>query len=200
MYKLFGSPSTRAGRVMWMLEELGAPYEVISAYPHAPEVLAVNPSGKIPVLADGDAIITDSTAIMIHLADKHGALTYPAGSIERAKMTAAICFAIDDVEQSLWTLAKHGFVLPEDLRKAAEVEPACRHEWNVAMKNLEALLGDGPFLMGADFTVPDIILGHLGGWAKTIGFEAPEGPVADYMTRIRARPGWRAVVAARKAA
>lgn len=200
MYTLYGSPKSRAGRVMWMLEELDVPYDVVACGPHSPEILAVNPSGKIPALKDGETVIVDSTAILLHLADKHGAMTCPLGSAERARMMSIVCFAVDEVEQPLWTLAKHGFVLPEDLRRAAEVEPACRHEWNQAMKTLADLIGDGPYVMGEAFTVPDVILGHLGGWAKTTGFDAPDGVVGDYMTRVRARAGWRAVVEARKAA
>ncbi|MEO0360503.1 MAG: glutathione S-transferase family protein [Pseudomonadota bacterium] len=200
MYKLYGSPKTRAARVMWMLEEIGADYEIVPCGPHSPEVEALSPLGKIPVLVDGDAAIFDSVSIMTHLADKHDALTFPVGSAERARMNSILCFAVDDVDQPLWTLAKHGFVLPEELRRAKEIEPACRHEWERAMASLEKILGDGPFVMGEDFTVPDIVLGHLGGWAKATGFATPEGPVADYMTRVRARPGWRAVVEARKAA
>lgn len=200
MYKLYGSAKTRGGRVMWMLEELGAEYEVLDYGPHAPEVYEVNPGGKIPVLLDGDLAISDSTAILLHLADKHGELTFPVGSPERSRMMSVVGFAIDEVEQPLWTVAKHGFVLPEDVRALEAVTPACHFEWKKAMKTLGALLGDKTFVMGDRFTVPDIIIGHLGGWAKGAGFPAPEGAVADYMARIRSRPGWRAVVEARTAA
>lgn len=200
MYKLYGSPKSRAGRVMWMLEELGADYEVIDAGPHSPAVYALNPSGKIPILVDGDVVVTDSTAIMLHLADKHGAMTYPAGSAERAKMTSLVSFAVDEVEQPLWTGTKHGFILPEALRCAEAITPALHHEFKVAMTTLDKRLGGGPFVMGEEFTVPDVILGHLGGWAKMTGFPAPPERVAEYMKRIRARPAWRAVVEARKGA
>ena len=200
MYKLYGSPKSRAGRVIWMLEELGVPYELIAAAPHSPEIVAVNPSGKIPVLVDGDLALSDSTAILFHLADKHGKLTFPAGSPERARMTAALCFATDAIEQPLWTLAKHTFVLPEEVRQRDAIEPACRFEWKRAMKALEAMIGDGPFVMGETFTIADVTLGHLGAWGKANGFEAREGAVADYMDRVRSRPGWRAVVKAREAA
>ncbi|MEX2520596.1 MAG: glutathione S-transferase family protein [Paracoccaceae bacterium] len=200
MYKLYGSPASRAARVMWALEEIGARYEMIAAKPHSAEVLAVNPGGKIPVLTDGDRAIFDSTAILLYLAEKHGALGFPASPETRTRMMSLICFAIDDVELPLWTMAKHGFLLPEDLRAAEAIRPACHHDFAAAMRRLEIYLGDGPFIMGEDFTVPDIILGHLGGWAKASGFPAPEGAVADYMTRVRARAGWGAVAKARAAA
>lgn len=198
MYKLYGSPANRAARIIWMLEELGEPYEVIDAKPRSEEVRALNPAGKIPILVDGDQNIFNSTAILMHLADKHGKLTFPLNSPERTRMNGLICFAIDDLEQPLWTMVKHGFIYPKEIRAADAVKPACTHDFLRALKTLEAFLGDGPFLMGEAFTIPDIIVGHLGGWAKATGFPAPEGAVADYMERVRARPGWQAVVKSRK--
>ena len=88
MYTLYGSPSSRAFRVLWMLEELELPFEFVPSKPRSDEVLALNPSGKIPVLRDGEAVLTDSTAILTYLADKHGKLTHPAGSVARAHQDA----------------------------------------------------------------------------------------------------------------
>lgn len=198
MYTLLGSPKTRAGRVMWMLEELGVEYTINPCGPHDPAVRAVNPTGKIPVLIDGDLAITDSTAILMHLADKHQKMTYPAGSAERAKLMSVISFAVDAVEQPLWFFAKHSFVYPEEMRALDAVLPGLRHEFAKAMEALDAMLGDQAFIMGDDFTVADVILGHLGGWAKGAGFGAPDGKVGEYMTRIRSRPGWKAVLKARE--
>ena len=199
MYKLYGSPKNRAGRIMWMLEELGAEYEIIAAAPHSDEINAVNPTGKLPALVDGDVAVFDSTAIMMYLADKHGKMTYPVGSPERARLMSILCFAIDAVEQPLWTMAKHAFVLPEDVRLGEAIHPACHAEWSKAMVALEKIIGDGPFAMGEDFTIADVTLGHLGGWGKASGMPAPPASVAAYMDRVRSRPGWLAVAEARKA-
>ena len=64
MYTVIGGVASRTFRVLWMLEELGADYEHRPASPHAEEVTAHSASGKIPVLLDGDAALTDSTAIL----------------------------------------------------------------------------------------------------------------------------------------
>lgn len=77
MYKVIGATKTRAMRVMWMLEELGQPYDHLPCAPRSDEAKQYNPSGKIPALVDGDDVLTDSVAIMQYLADKHGALTAP---------------------------------------------------------------------------------------------------------------------------
>ena len=53
---------------------------------------------------------------------------------------------------------------------------------------LAQVLGDNEFIAGDSFTVPDLVLGHCAGWATNAKFDIPEGPVADYMARMRARP------------
>ena len=90
MYTLYGTTRSRAFRVMWTLEELGQPYEMVAAAPRSPEILAVNPSGKVPALDVDGTILTDSVAIMSYLADKHGGLTHPAGTLERAQQDALL--------------------------------------------------------------------------------------------------------------
>ena len=72
MYTVIGHPQSRALRVIWALEELGQPYELVKAMPRSEEILKYNPLGKIPALIDGEDVLTDSVAIMTYLADKHG--------------------------------------------------------------------------------------------------------------------------------
>jgi len=157
MYTLVGSPKSRAFRVLWMLEELGVDYEIEAVGPRTPEILALNPSGKLPVLKDGDDAIIDSTAIIQYLADKHGKFTYAAGSIERAKQDSFTCFALDDLDGILWTTAKHSFIFPEEMR-AAGVKAAARYDFAKSLTALEKRLGDNEYVMGDTFTVPDIII------------------------------------------
>ncbi|WP_417687352.1 glutathione S-transferase family protein [Roseibium sp.] len=195
MYKVIGHPQSRVMRVMWTLEELGEPYELIPHNPRSEEVRALNPSGKIPVLIDGDAVLTDSVAICTYLADKHGKLTFPAGTIGRARQDSFTQFAVDELEGALWTAAKNSFIHPEDIRVTA-IKPVCKREFDTALKTLEKRLGDGPFVMGDTFTIADIIIGHCSGWAMVAKFDQPsEGPVADYFNRLRARPSFGAMMA-----
>ena len=198
MYTLIGSPMSRAIRVIWCLEELGVDYEIIPAAPGSADAKKHNPSGKIPALiVDGVAII-DSIAICQFLADKHDALTYPAGSIERAQMDSFIHFAADEVDHACWVWAKHDWIYPEPL-KAENVKPACEHEFNKAMKHLEERLGDNKYVMGDKFTVPDIILGQCSGWATSMcKFQIPDGKVADYFKRVTSRPAFRRAIKTRK--
>ena len=188
MYKLIGSPRSRAIRVLWMLEELGANYEIDPAGPHSEAVLAVNPSGKVPVLQVGDDVIIDSVAICQFLADKHGQMTFPVGSIERAWQDSWTQFAMDEVDAALWFNAKNTFILPQELRSETARE-ACRYEFDKAMGVFEKRLGDRTYVMGDVFTVPDLLLGHCAGWAiNGAEWSISTGPAADYFKRVRSRP------------
>ena len=188
MYTLIGSPKSRAFRVLWMLEELDLEYEIEPAAPRSEAALAVNPSGKIPALKVGDDVVIDSTAICQYLADRHGKFTFPAGSIERALQDSWLHFVLDEVDSVLWFNAKHTFVLPEELRSATARE-ACKYDFDRAMRFFEKRFGRGPYVMGDDFTVPDLLFGHCAGWAVNgAGWEFPAGPVADYVERVRSRP------------
>jgi glutathione S-transferase len=72
--KLFHSSRTRSARILWLCEELGTSIEVIPASITEPsaELLQINPSRTIPAFVDGDAVITESVAIMLYIASKHG--------------------------------------------------------------------------------------------------------------------------------
>ncbi|WP_299349538.1 glutathione S-transferase family protein [uncultured Shimia sp.] len=189
MYEIIGSPTSRAFRVMWMLEELGQPYKVTKAGPQSEEVRAVNPSGKIPVLREGDAIVTDSTAIMTYLADKHGALTFPAGTLERAHQDAFTQCILDEIDSVLWVATRHNFTLPED-KRVPEVRHTSKWEYE---RNLSKLMDrcKGPYLMGDTFTVPDIILSHCGAWARGAKFPSDNEDFNAYLKRCRAREAFQ---------
>jgi glutathione S-transferase len=199
MYTVVGSLQTRALRVVWMLEELGQAYTLDPKRPHDSSVLALNPSGKVPVLVDEGVPIFDSVAICQYLADKHGRFTFPAGTIDRAHQDSFTQFAVDDVEGPIWTAAKHTFVLPEEYR-VADVKRACQFDFNRAMTSLGKRLGTKSYVMGESFTVPDLILGHCLGWATRIKWTLPEGPVSDYFDRISGREAFQKVLALRSAA
>ena len=198
MYTVIGAVASRALRVIWMLEELEQPYELVQAAPRSPEATEHHPDGKVPALIVDGTTLLDSVAIIQFLADRHNALTYPAGSLERAKQDSLTQFCVDEVEGALWTAAKNTFVHPEEHQTRA-VKDTCRFEFKMAMERLERRLGDGPFVMGKTMTVPDILLGHCAGWARAAKFDLPDGAVGEYFNRLVSRPAFRRVNAHRKA-
>jgi glutathione S-transferase len=189
MYKVIGKVQSRAFRVLWMLEEIGQPYELIEAAPRSPEVVALNPSGKVPVLVDGDATLLDSTAIITYLADKHDKLTYPAGTIERARQDALTHATLDEVDAVLWTGARHSFILPED-KRVPEVKPSLK--WEFA-RNLDLMADrfEGPFLMGDTMTIADIVLTHCLNWAYGAKFPVENEKMLAYAKTMRGRDAFK---------
>ena len=198
MYTVIGLPRTRAFRVMWMLEELGEPYDLNPIPPRDKALEAINPSLKVPILKDGEDYVIDSTAILQYLADKHKKLTYPAGTIARAHQDSFTMFAADDVESGIWQAAKHTFALPAEYR-VDDAKRAARFDFDRAMKAFSVRLGANAYVMGETFTVPDILLGHCLAWAEKTGWPLPQGNVADYAARVRARPAYQKADARRAA-
>ena len=74
--------------------------------------------------------------------------------------------------------------------------PNARAEFTASVETLERRLGDGPFLMGERFTVPDLLLGHCVGWAAAARFAVPGGRLGAYFRRIRDRPAYARTAAA----
>lgn len=190
MYTVIGTVGSRAARVLWMLEELGLGYDHVPAPPQSEGVAAFNPAGKVPVLIEDGTPITDSTAIIQYLADKHGGLTHPAGTLARARQDSLTQFLLDEFDANLWMAARHSFVLPEELRHSA-VKNTLRWEFERSQKTLMHRMGEGPFLMGEHMTVPDIILTHCGNWALSARFPIVEHRLTDYLKAMRARPAYR---------
>ncbi|WP_425051301.1 glutathione S-transferase family protein [Psychromarinibacter sp. S121] len=189
MYTVIGSVRSRALRVLWMLEEIGQRYDRIDAGPQSEEARRHNPSGKIPVLLVDGAAVTDSTAILQFLADRHNALTFPPGTLERARQDGATHFVLDEMDALLWTAARHSFALPEEHR-VPEVKESLRWEYTRSLDRLAARIA-GPFLMGDTMTVPDIVAAHCLSWARAAKFPEPDGAVADYRDMMLGRPAFR---------
>ena len=193
MYKVVGTVKSRALRVMWMLEELGQTYEVIPAAARSDDAFVYNSLGKIPALVDGDAVLTDSVAIMTYLADKHGAMIAQAGTIERAKQDALTLWVIDEMDAVLWTFTKHNFLVPEEHR-LTNLAPGLHHEFEKTMAQFDDML-EAPFLMGDQISLPDILACHCLSWAFGVGFPPAGEKTKTYLKSCRARPAFRAAVA-----
>ena len=188
-YTVIGNAASRAARVLWMLEELGLPFEHIDVKPRSDMVNRFNPSGKVPVLLVDGQPVTDSTAILTYLADSTGRMTEPAGTLARARQDALTQTVLDEFDAVLWVAARHSFILPPEHRVPA-VKDSLRFEFERNQRIFVQRLGEGPFLLGAAMTVPDIILAHCGHWARAAKFEIVEPRLIDYMDRLLARPAF----------
>lgn len=189
MYTVYGAVTSRTFRVLWALEELGQTYSHVPLAPRDPKLFDLVGAGKIPVFTDGDEAVTDSTAIMTYLADKHEALTHPAGTIGRARQDAMTGRVIDEFDALLWTAARHSFILPKDHRVPA-VKDSLKWEFDHNAAQLGAYLADHEFLAGDAITIPDIILTHCLGWAIVAKFGVNDAHMSAYLDRMRKRDAY----------
>lgn len=189
MYTVVGQMRSRAFRVLWALEELGIAYEHEDVGPASAGAKVFHPSGKIPVLMVDDTPLLDSVAIMTYLADTHGGLGFPAGTIARAKLDAMLHYLNEDLDALLWQIAKHSMLLPEE-KRVPDVIPVTREE---VARNLDGLADRmmGDWLMGDHFTIADILAVHCLGWAFGLEIPVTSDVVKDYGKRARARAGFK---------
>lgn len=189
MYQAVGSPGSRVTRVVWMLEELEQPYEVMLAKPQSETAKSYNPSGKVPILVDGDFILTDSAAICTYLGEKHADKGLGSRSPqERATIDAWMHFLQSEFEAPLWNKLKHRFILRDELR--AEIGPWTAWEFAKELAALERRLGDGDYALGDRFSAIDILIASCGSWARAGKFEIASSKTNAYLDRILARPAW----------
>lgn len=197
MYHVIGGAQNRTFRVIWMLEELGERYERTACHPQEAVVRQHSVLGKLPVLLVDDVPLTDSTAILTFLADRHGRFTAPPGTLARAAQDGITHQVLDELEAGLWLIARHVFILPEE-RRIPQVREVARWELEQRFEMLARRL-KGPYLMGESLSVPDFIALHCINWAIIAKVPLPEA-LGDYAEMLRQRPGYQRAVAADKAA
>lgn len=194
MYKVYGISKSRTLRVLWMLEELGQPYEHIAVPPHDPAITAVSPAGKIPALLTDEGLLTDSVAILQYLADRHGALTFAPGTFERAQQDAITLRILDELEGLIWTSARHSFILPPE-RRVAAVKESLRWEYARNEAAIAERLGDGPWLMGTTMTIADLLLAHCLIWSKMAKLSTNTPKLEAWLATVMARPAFQRAAA-----
>lgn len=172
MIKIFGMPATRSTRALWALEEAGAEYEFIKVDLKKGEgkektYLELNPTGKIPTLADGDLILTESAAICTYIGDQFpdSKLTPPFGTSDRALYDQWCFFLMTELEQPLWNMSKHQFALPKEFR-IHEMQKTATFELEKMLDVFSARLGVHEFLVSEHFTCADILAASILQWAR----------------------------------
>jgi glutathione S-transferase len=191
--KLYEFGPTRSIRARWTLQELGVPFEsVVVRLPEnehkRPEFLKLNPAGKLPVLVDDDFVLTESAAIVRYLAEKFPEKRlWPTALRERAEADRWLMFAVTELEQPLWRIARHTFLYPEPQRIAADVEIAARELKEMAAV-LERHLRDREFVAGHHVSVADFVVAYTLDWANEEKLLEDAPICRSYMERMYARP------------
>lgn len=191
---LYSCPQTRGTRVTWMLEEVGAEYayvkvDLMSGAGWRAPFVELNPGGKVPVLVDGGLVLTESAAICTYLGDRFpdAGLVPEPRTARRAQYDSWCFFVLSELEQPLWTAAKHSFALPEKHRVPAVIDTA-RWEFSVAAKVLARGLGESPYILGDAFTAADILIAHTLSWARHVDFDSGSESLTAYADRVLGRP------------
>lgn len=153
-----------------------------------PEFLAMNPAGKLPVLVDGDLVLTESVAIVLYLAEKYperGLL--PTEVRGRAEAYRWLLFTATELEQPLWRIARNTALYPEEKRLAADV-PLARQDFLDMAAVMEKHLADWEYLVGKAVTVADLVAAYTLDWADEAQVLDGLPVLRAYMERMYARP------------
>ena len=188
--KLYGTPPTRAIRVQWLLNELGIDCEVIGLNPMdpGPEFLKLNPAGKLPMLVDGDVVLTESAAIPLYLAEKHPEKGFiPSNLADRGQMYRWIFFLVTEIEQPLWRIGLNTSIYPEENRVPADIENATR-DCKKMVAVFETHMTDRDVVAGEQLSVADFIAAFTLDWANEAGMLAAAPRLRAYVETMYARP------------
>jgi glutathione S-transferase len=191
--RLYEFAPTRSIRVRWVLQELGVEFEAISTNLRAgehrtPAFLAINPAGKLPVLANGEHTLTESVAIALYLAEKYPDHNFiPTDLTLRAELYRWLFFTVTELEQPLWRISRHTALYPEESRLPAEI-PLARQDFKSMAVVLENHMLDRQFVVGEQVTVADFVLAYTLDWANEIQVLDPFPTLVAYMERMYERP------------
>lgn len=191
--RLYEFGPTRALRARWTLQELGVAFEAVSVNMLAgehlrPEFLKLNPAARLPVLVDGDQVLTESAAIVLYLAEK-----YPEGKLlptrltERAQAYRWLLFTVTELEQPLWRMARHEFLYPQEKRSTQDIQLA-REDFRPMIEVLARHMQGRTYVVGDAVTVTDFVLAYTLDWANEVALLDDFPGLKHYMETMYRRP------------
>jgi len=196
MIKLYFAPRTRSVRILWLLEELGLPYELerVDFLPPAKSFFSQRtPLGKLPTIEDGDVTMCESGAIVEYILERYGdgRLAPAVGSAERARYLQWLHFAESTAFPPLGIIVWLTLYRGEAESHAALLEDA-RARAATGLEFLEHELGANRYLTGDEFSAADIMMGFTLIAARVLGVFDDHYPGLDaYLARLQARPAFR---------
>jgi glutathione S-transferase len=196
MITVYGAPPSRGIRVIWMLEELGLPYQVhpvnIATRREDADFMALSPAGAIPAFDDGHARITESMAIVEYLAARHGPtpLALVPDEADYPAYLQFLHFGEASLAAPLNVVIASRFFAPEAERENWGAKAAV-HMVLARFKVLAARLAGRLYVAGDRFTAADISCAYALHLATSLGLADKLDPgLLAYYDRLRARPAY----------
>jgi glutathione S-transferase len=185
---LYRAPATRSISTLWLLEELGTPYQMETVKPGSPGYMAINPRGRAPMIVDGEAKVTETSAICLYLADRYGYGTLAPKLDEPARGP-----------YMSWTVWATSVLEPASALDGHDIPPKRKGAWRFGFGPLEReleVLGEavearGGWLLGERFTAADVMVGSVVSM-RLFTDELPSLPwLVAYSDRCRDRPAFQ---------
>jgi glutathione S-transferase len=184
MLTLFHAPWSRSGRLVWLLEEIGADYEIRycdiarqdgsggrdPANPH--------PDGKVPALKHDEVLVTECLAVALYLTEQFpdAGLGAAIGTPERGALLSWLAWTAGELEPALWGR----------MAGTGDQDAYAQARYDAAIARLLGALEQGPYMMGDRFTAVDVMVASTLGWARQ---HVPESAAIDaYLARVSERP------------
>ncbi|MBI1252064.1 MAG: glutathione S-transferase family protein [Alphaproteobacteria bacterium] len=200
MLTLYHSPGTRSMRVRWLCEEMGVPLDVKTNAFRNPDAAfqAVSVMGTVPVLVDGDLVMSESIAMMLYIADKYGPtdLKLAPSEPEFGRMLNWLMFAEGAIGGYINPILRARFFGPEDAGAAWSVADSAA-KCEKALSVLADALNGRDHIAGGRFTMADIALAHAIGVARRVlpSGDAVADHVVAYQERLFERPAYQRAAA-----
>lgn len=178
MLTLYFHPSPNPMKAALLLEELGAPYDLVAVDifkgdQHETDFLTINPNAKVPAIVDDDVTVFDSHAILLYLAEKHRKYI-PSSPAERGAMLSWLEFVATG-------LSPFSGQAVHFLHYAPEAVPYARNRYLKEVERhyrvLDARLAQSRYLAGSEYSIADMA---LWGWARSAPYIFGEKGLSDY--------------------
>lgn len=191
--------NTRDLRVLWALEEMGVPFEIVGIdHPNheldSPAYRALNPFGQVPLIDDDGVVVSESGAIVLYLARKSGKLlpADPAGQAQVLRWCFSALTTVELPVLSLWFVGITG-------GKGSKASEAFQGWAEMRLKQLDGWLQNRQFVATDDFTVADLLMTHVLDAGTAPEMLAPHPNLLAYRARCIGRPAWKKTIAAYRA-
>lgn len=185
MLTLFHAPQSRSGRIVWLLEEIGADYDIVyvdifraMTLTGARDPANLHPDGKVPALLHDEALVSESAAVALYLTDLHPKANLGAsvGSPDRAAYVTWLAWTAGEMEPAFWSR----------ISGATETDPNAKARYDAVIARLLTALATGPYLMGDRFTAVDVMIASALAWGREY---VPGSALIDaYLERALDRP------------